>query len=220
VALIPWGMLLPLFPLDVVAFPGMTVPLYVFEARYRRLVRWALEQDAQRFVIVLVRPHGADADDAPLHAVGTVMDMVRVEERQDGTFEVIAHAQERVAVEIGEREDVPEPDGSMRPLYFTPYSPLPLAREDPNEERIAAWDALEAFRRYAAAEFAEGAQSQIDANLPDDPLYQASLVCANLRVPNASRQVLLEAPSLVARFRLAQKLIDERLASQPADDDT
>lgn len=214
-------MLLPLFPLDVVAFPGMTVPLHVFEARYRRLVRWALEQEPQRFVIVLGRPGGVDADEVPLHSVGTVMDLVRVEERDDGTFEVIAHAQERVAVEIGEREDVPEPDGSMRPLYFTPYAPLPLARDDPNEERIAAWDALEAFRRYAAAEFAAGAQGQIDANLPEDPLYQASLVCANLRVPVASRQVLLEAPSLVARFRLAQKLIDERLAAQqPGEDDT
>ena len=42
---------------------------------------------------------------------------------------------------------------------------------------------------------------------------QASFVCANIRVPSDSRQVLLEAPSLSARFRLAQKLIYERLAA-------
>ncbi len=213
-------MVLPLFPLDVVAFPGMTVPLYVFEARYRRLVRWALEHEPNRFVLVLGRPQGVDGGATPLHGVGTVMDMVRVEEGDDGTFEVIAHAQERVAVEPSEREDVPEPDGSTRPLYFTPYTPLPLERDDPNEERIAAWDALEAFRRYAATVFAFDAETQIDANLPRDPLYQASLVCANLRVPSVSRQVLLEAPSLIARFRLAQKLMDERLAAHaPLTDD-
>ncbi len=206
-------MVLPIFPLDVVAFPGMTVPLYVFEARYRRLVRFVLEHEPKRFVIALARPKGLDADTAAIADVGTVMDVVRVEERVDGTFELLAHAQERTRVAPTEREDVPEPDGVTRPLYFTPLTPWPLERDDPNEERIAAWDALEAFRRYAATVFAFDAQEQIDANLPDDPLFQASLVCANVRVPSASRQVLLEAPSLLARFRLAQKLIEERLAA-------
>ena len=210
-------MQLPLFPLDVVAFPGMTVPLYVFEARYRRLVQWLLAHEPKRFVLVLGKPASLDSGDAPMHQVGTVMDVVRVEERADGTFELLAHGQERVAVEPGEREDVPEPDGSTRALYFTEYAPLPLERHDLNEERVAAWDALEAFRRYADLVFAFDAQRQIDANMPDDPLYQASLVCANLRVPSLSRQVLLEAPSLIERFQLAQKLIDERLeAHAPA----
>ena len=206
-------MVLPVFPLDVVAFPGQTVPLFVFEARYRRLVRFVLEHDPKRFVIALGRARAVDTDAAAMADVGTVMDVVRVEERPDGTFELLAHAQERVRVTAQTREDVPEPDGTPRPLFFTPYEPWPLQRDDPNEERIAAWDALEAFRRYAATVFAFDAAEQIDANLPDDPLYQASLVCANLRVPSASRQVLLEAPSLIGRFRLAQKLIDERLAA-------
>jgi len=213
-------MLLPIFPLDVVAFPGMTVPLYVFEARYRRLVRFVLEHDPKRFVIALARPRGLDADAAAMADVGTVMDVVRVEERADGTYELLAHAQERTRVVPTEREDVPEPDGVTRPLYFTTLDPWPLERDDPNEERIAAWDALEAFRRYAATAFAFDAQEQIDANLPEDPLFQASLVCANVRVPSASRQVLLEAPSLLARFRLAHKLIEERLAAHaPVVDD-
>jgi ATP-dependent Lon protease len=44
-------------------------------------------------------------------------------------------------------------------------------------------------------------------NLPDDPLYQASFLCVNLRVPALDRQALLEAPSLVARLELAQILM-------------
>lgn len=211
---------LPIFPLDVVAFPGMTVPLYVFEGRYRRLVRVAVASDEPRFVIALGTPRRLEDDAPPMHAIGTVMRIVRLEERSDGTFELLAHAQERVTVHAELSEQVPEPDGSVRPLYATRYDPLPLQRGDPNEERVAAWDALDAFRRYAATVFAFDAQGQIDANMPEDPLFQASLICANLRVPSASRQVLLEAPSLVARFRLAQKLIDERLAAHaPVSDD-
>lgn len=212
----------PIFPLDVVAFPGMTVPLYVFEGRYRRLVRHALDADEPRFVLVLGRPRRHDGEAPAMHRIGTLMHLVRVQEREDGTFEVVAHAGERVAVEPERHEDIPESDGSTRPLYFTPYLPQPLERSDPNEERVAAWDAIDAFRRYAAAAFAFDAQRQIDANMPDDPLYQASLICANLRVPSASRQILLEAPTLLARFGLAQKLIDERLAAHapPSDGDT
>ena len=111
-------------------------------------------------------------------------------------------------------EDVPERDGSSRPLYCSDYREAPLQRDDPNEERVVAWDALDTFRHYARAVFAVDAQGQIDANLPEDLLYQASFVCANVRAPSASRQVLLEAPSLVARFRLVQKLMEERIAGR------
>lgn len=215
-------MVLPIFPLDVVAFPGMTVPLYVFEARYRRLVRVVVDDPEHRFVMVLGRPRRDDAE-APMHRVGTVMTVVRLDERPDGTYELVAHAGERVAVEPGDREDVPEPGGSVRALYFTPFAPLPLERGDLNAERLAAWDALEAFRAYAATAYAFDARAQIDANLPDDPLHQASLVCANLRVPSEARQALLEAPSLLERFALAQRLIEERLrahAPEAGDDAT
>jgi uncharacterized protein len=206
---------LPVFPLDVVAFPGMTVPLFVFEARYRRLVEYVLEHEPKRFVLVLSRQHEGVGDGTPpMHRVGTAMDVLQLSENPDGTYELLAHGQERVALHITRREDVPERDGSTRPLYFTEYKEARLQREDPNEERVVAWDALDTFRRYASAVYAEGAQQQVDANLPEDLLYQASFVCANVRVPSASRQVLLEAPSLSARFRLAQKLMEERIKAR------
>jgi uncharacterized protein len=209
-------MQLPVFPLDVVAFPGMTVPLFIFEARYRRMVRWLLEHDDEpkRFILVLSRPHEGVADGAPpMHRVGTVMDVLQLSENPDGTYEMLAHGQERVAVESVRSEDVPERDGATRTLHFSEYRPAPLQRDDPNEERLAAWDAVDAFRRYARTIYAFDAQEQIEAHLPEDLLYQASFLCANVRVPSASRQVLLEAPSLSARFRLAQKLMEERIAA-------
>lgn len=206
-----------MFPLDVVAFPGMTVPLHVFEARYKRLVQWVLEADAKRFVIVLTRSGDGIGDGVPpMHRIGTAMDVLQLTEHPDGTFELLAHGQERVAVQVVRSEDVAERDGSTKPLYFSQYREAPLMRDDPNEELVAAWDTLDTFRRYARSVYAVDAQEQIDANLPDDLLYQASFVCANVRVPSASRQVLLEAPSLVVRFQLAQKLMEERIAASTA----
>ena len=49
--------LLPIFPLGLVAFPGMAVPLHVFEERYRDLVRDLLElpEQERRFGVVAIR---------------------------------------------------------------------------------------------------------------------------------------------------------------------
>ncbi len=48
--------------------------------------------------------------------------------------------------------------------------------------------------------------------MPEDLLYQASFICANIRIPSEHRQALLETPSLVERFQLATRLMRERLA--------
>lgn len=82
-----------------------------------------------------------------------------------------------------------------------------MERTARSEEIVAAWDAMEAFRGYVAGVADPQALEEAIANLPDDPLYQASFLCVNLRVPALDRQALLEAPSLVARLELAQTLM-------------
>ena len=201
---------LPVFPLDLVVFPGQTVPLLVFEARYKRLVAAVLDLDEPRFVIARSR---TAANGPAMEDVGTVVRVVELAERPDGTFTLTGHGGERVRVDVTRREDVPDADGSERPLFFTAAAPLPVEHGDPNLERVAAWDALEAFRHYARTFFAFDAERQIDENVPDDVLFQASFICANLRLDGDKRQALLEAPTLADRFRLAERLIQERIAA-------
>jgi ATP-dependent Lon protease len=93
-------------------------------------------------------------------------------------------------------------------LYQTTLDiPWPLERSARSEEIVVAWDAMEAFRSYMAGFADPSALEEAIANLPDDPLYQASFLCVNLRVSALDRQALLEAPSLIARLELAQTLM-------------
>ena len=47
---------LPLFPLGTVLFPGLLLPLHIFEDRYRQLVRDLVSQpEPQRFGVVAIR---------------------------------------------------------------------------------------------------------------------------------------------------------------------
>jgi ATP-dependent Lon protease len=208
---------LAVFPLPVVVFPGMTVPLHVFEERYKRLVRHATALDEPRFVIA--PPPGERLEDegsARPGEIGTILDVLDASENPDGTFRLLGHGRERCRLVSVREENVPEPGGGERPLWYAQVEPWPLERGDPNDEQVAAWDALEAFERYGRRFFAPEAREQATSAMPGDPLYQASFVCANLRLPAPDAQRLLEAPSLVDRFREARAAIDVRLAQEDA----
>jgi ATP-dependent Lon protease len=207
---------LPLFALpETVLFPGMTVPLYIFEERYKRMVRDCLA-DGQHFVTVLTRSHAEVSDTGglpPVYGVGSYVDILSASENADGTCNILIHAQGRCQVEIVDRLRVEETSGSS----YLPYcadEPLALEAADPNLERLSAWDALDTFHGYAKTFFTAEALGQMEAALPEELLYQASFICANIHVPAPSQQVLLEAPSLGARFQLARKMMQERLSAQ------
>ncbi len=201
--------LIPLFPLNVVVFPGMTVPLFVFEARYKRLVKISLEAEPERFAIVLA---GGEPPPA-VQAVGTFVDILRASMNPDGSYQLLVHGQERCRIDVAHEELVPDVDGSSRPLLHSRSIAWPLTRGDPNEERLLAWDAIDTFRRYARDYFAFEAREKIDSALPDDPVYQASFICANIRVSLENRQRLLEAESLSDRLRLVRTLIMEGMSA-------
>ena len=205
----------PLFPLpELVVFPGMTLPLFIFEERYRKMVRDCVAANRRRIVLVLANPEAQAVPELPgIAAVGSFVDILSVLENPDGTFNVLTHGQERCRVEPAPSETVAAPDGTLSQLFYTEAVPYPLERGDPNSERLAAWDALETFRDYARTFFAEEVQGQLEEALPDDLLFQASFICANLRLPADERQALLEAPSLVDRFGAAQRRMREQLAN-------
>src|ERR1044072_5033270 len=103
---------LPMFPLNTVLFPGMSVPLRVFEDRYRALVHHLLrvEDPTERgFGSVGIREgyevgeHGAQW----LFRVGCRVKMTDVEAHPDGTFELVAVGLDRIELEAqnGRAED-------------------------------------------------------------------------------------------------------------------
>ena len=80
---------LPLFPLNVVLFPGQTLPLHIFEPRYRSMIQRCIENDTP-FGVLLAQ----DDDDGP-HTIGTAAKITQVERLADGRMNILTVGTER-----------------------------------------------------------------------------------------------------------------------------
>jgi Lon protease-like protein len=73
---------IPLFPLNVVLFPGEQLPLHIFEPRYRRMVRECLEASLP-FGMLLALPDG-------VVRVGCTAEILHVTKRyEDGRMDIL-----------------------------------------------------------------------------------------------------------------------------------
>lgn len=98
---------LPMFPLGTVLLPGMVLPLHVFEPRYRQLVGDVLAADRRFGVVLIERGHEVGGHDSRTD-IGTVAEIVRAEEFEDGRWVVIAIGTERIRVQRW-HDDAPYP---------------------------------------------------------------------------------------------------------------
>ncbi|PUA80790.1 LON peptidase substrate-binding domain-containing protein [Nocardioides currus] len=195
---------LPMFPLNTVLFPGVTIPLHVFEDRYRALVHHLLsiEDPAERlFGTVAIREgyevgdHGAQS----LYRVGVRMQLTEVESNEDGTFEITATARDRIVL------DGLETSGEFAQGEITD-SP-----DDPVDGPTALHDRARAtFTAYRAA-ISEIQGTTFSGSLPRDPGYLSWTLAALAPLPMAERQALLEAESPEARLELVTTLLREEL---------
>lgn len=73
---------IPLFPLNVVLFPGADLPLHIFEPRYRQMVRECIETKSE-FGMLLALPKG-------IVRVGCSAEITQVEKRyRDGRMDIL-----------------------------------------------------------------------------------------------------------------------------------
>lgn len=111
---------LPLFPLNVVLFPGQTLPLHIFEPRYRVMINRCIER-GEPFGVVLARDENPDSP----YDVGTAARITQAERLDDGRLNILTVGVERFQLRnvrmgddevlIGEAEPYPLSDDDEVP---------------------------------------------------------------------------------------------------------
>ncbi|MGY1827835.1 LON peptidase substrate-binding domain-containing protein [Blastococcus sp. SYSU DS0541] len=96
------GELIPLFPLGRPLFPGVVLPLQIFEPRYRRLMRDLMDRpehgDRRFFGVVAIRQGWEVERVAPaaaLYDIGCTARLQRVQPQSDGGFRIVTVGGER-----------------------------------------------------------------------------------------------------------------------------
>jgi Lon protease-like protein len=195
---------LPMFPLNAVLFPGVTLPLHVFEDRYRALVHHLLrieDPGARVFGSVAIREgyevgeHGAQS----LFRMGCRLQLTEAEPNPDGSFEIVAVGLERIVLE--------ELDSSgAYPVGHVIARPEPtVAVPDHVVERARA-----TFTAYRVA-LSQFRPDPYDGALPRDPEYLSWALAACAPLPMSERQSLLEADDAEERLILVTDLLRAEL---------
>jgi Lon protease-like protein len=212
--------LLPLFPLSTVLFPGMRLPLHIFEERYRQLVTdLRARPEPRRFGVIAIRKGrevGADGITA-LHEVGCVATVRQVTPHPDGRFDLATVGTERFRL-LRVDDSLPYFQGEVELLKDE--SP-----DGPGEAEAFAVSRVQAgFRAYLNALADRGGGVISVADLPDEPVLLSYVVGAAMIIDLPERQSLLAAPAALERLRLERSLLVRETAmlrattSRPAPD--
>lgn len=193
----------PVFPLPLVLYPGLSVPLHVFEPRYRQLLQDVGGVDG-RFAIVLVEPDGDDADAARLHTVGCMARITSLDPLGDGRSAIVVEGEERVRLL--------DWDDETRP-YAT--ATVQVIDEDAGNEHLAQ-RVRERFDEYVAALF-QLVRSPAPA-IPDDVDARALSywVAGSMHLEAAEKQHLLRCPTTDERLAVLMQLLARELSQVAA----
>ncbi len=210
--------MLPLFPLGAVLYPGMILPLHVFEDRYRRLVRDLLDgPEPRRFGVIAIRKGretGAEGVQS-LYEIGCIAALRRVEEHEDGRFDLVTVGTQRFRL-LALDQTLPYLQGEVEMLADEAVDQAGAA---PLVRAVQA-----AFRTYLDALTEWGGATVRVEDLPDEPVLLSFIVAAAMVIDLPERQGLLDEPGALRRLGAERALLSREAAmlrattSRPAPD--
>lgn len=190
---------LPIFPLSVVLFPGMPLPLHIFEPRYRRMIGRCLENDRTFGVAHILEGTEGQTDNFPA-TIGCTAEIMEVTPFADGRMNLqtlgtrrfkILSLREEDEYLVGEcewYEDEAVEDGLIAVSMTTRHM---LSRY---------FDSL-ALNTELPAELGE-------LDVPQDPYSLSMFIAAVLTLPLNQKQTLLELTSTRHRLELEEFLLE------------
>jgi len=183
---------LPLFPLPVVLFPGMPMPLHIFEPRYRAMLT-DIRAGNNLFGLSYFDKDTSQKDVPPAGHVGCVAEVSETQALPDGRSNILAIGIIRYEVEEYVERD--NPYLVARVNYF---------EDDENQEEAVANNAREVAGMFMRVANSIRIINDERGSLPDisdtEPQKLSFLVAAALEIEAEKKQELLELRSTGERL--------------------
>ncbi|HEV8370955.1 MAG TPA: LON peptidase substrate-binding domain-containing protein [Pyrinomonadaceae bacterium] len=192
---------LPLFPLPVVLFPGVPLPLHIFEPRYRQMLE-DIRQTNNLFGLAYFDSTTSERDLPAPGQVGCVAEVTETQTFPDGRSNILTIGVIRYRIESYVEHG--DPYFVARVNYFEDDD------EDDGRLTTAAEDVADTFTRIARAVRTINDER---VNLPDisdtEPQRLSFLVAAAMEVEVEVKQELLELRSTAERLQRLRGLLNQ-----------
>jgi hypothetical protein len=185
---------LPLFPLTTVLFPGATIPLHIFEDRYKQMIAMCV-QEQRPFGVVLIRRGQEAGGPAEPFGVGTTAHVTSVQHLDDGKMNLMCVGGKRFRI-LSSRSGQPYLVGEVEELH--------TLSEDDEETLDLASTAGGLFAEFLRLYLAMSNQWARSVELPAEPDRLADYIASRLAIDFWTKQDLLE--ELSARNRLSKEI--------------
>ena len=201
---------LPLFPLNnVVLFPGMPLPLHIFEERYKEMVGACIREEAP-FGVLLIREGNEVGEPATPHTIGTTARIVQAQRLQEGRLNILTRGERRFEL--------------LTTVRTMPYQ-VGMVRYLDDAAGVVSDTTLAGVReQYAELQrqltaMAGGWDREI--SVPEEPVELAraasAMLAVSLPLPPDVRQSLLETPTageqldkLLTLMRQVNRMVSEQ----------
>ncbi len=209
---------LPLFPLNTVLFPGLLLPLHVFEDQYRAMVRdvvAAAEGGPPHFGVVAIKIgyEVGDHGGRTIHSFGCVAEINDLTANDEGTFDIVVRGTSRFRLNAVDRAG-----------GYLVGTPKFVPETAGNGMQVAARRARRVFDDYREVVEAVRGIALLEGELPSNDMVLSYVLAATVVLELAQRQQLLETVTVTERLdaltalMLAEIQTISAVASLPATD--
>lgn len=173
---------IPLFPLNTVLFPGMPLPLHIFEDRYKEMIGRCI-QDGQPFGVVLVEESVAEGGPvAKPHEIGCTAEIAQVQPLEEGRMLIMTIGRERFRI-VDLKYD--------RPYLVGVVETAPLEVESGEQLEQAAANLHPLVAEYLTI-LARVGEVEFDVEqVPQDAEALVYLAATLIQLPQEEKQALL-----------------------------
>jgi Lon protease-like protein len=181
---------LPLFPLNIVLFPGTVRPLHIFETRYRQMIKDCLYQGTS-FGIVLVREDSEYMSEEP-YSVGTIAEIRNLNRLENGSYNLLAIGTQRFRI-LSQHRNKPYLSGLVEPFDDRPEPISQLAMYVEQVRRL--------FVSYLNMLLEAPGDAEVETNLPKTPEDLSHFIAYFLDIEDEEKQRYLELTSTQERLQ-------------------
>ena len=191
---------LPLFPLPVVLFPGVPLPLHIFEPRYRQMLL-DIRLANNLFGLAYFDPTSAESESPPVGHIGCVAEVTETQTFPDGRSNIITLGV--IRYRIDSYVDSGAPYLVAQVTYF---------EDDEEDESLLANTSKEVAETFTRIAQAVRTINDERAALPDisntEPQRLSFLVAAAMEIDADVKQDLLELRSTSERLERLRAMLN------------